>query len=295
MAAKPTGKVMGRGLDALLGNVKPVTEKVANRNGVSEIELSKIVPSKKQTRKSFNEEALQELADSIKSVGIVTPIKVIRIAPETYELVYGERRLRAAQKLGFEKIPAIVVEQSEIDDYKQLVMGVIENLQREGLDPIEIAQSYQRLIEEGKLTQEELGKKVGKNHATIANSLRLLKLSPEIQAALINGDISEGHAKVLLQLTDEKKRQEAFSEILSQGLSVRATEDLVRKMKEDKKSSPTKTKKTEQQKTIQTTIANKLNAKVALSITPKGSGKISISFKNADELNAIVDLLEKIK
>ena len=175
-------------------------------------------------------------------------------------------------------------------------MGLVENLQREDLDPIEIAQSYQRLIEEGGLTQEMLGKKVGKNHATIANSLRLLKLPPEIQTGLINGDISEGHAKVLLSLSDENQQKEVYSEIIDKGLSVRATEELVKRKKEATSSKSSKSHhKTQNQKEIQTKLEKKLNAKVSLNISSKGNGKISIAFKDANQMNAIVALLDKIQ
>ena len=179
------------------------------------------------------------------------------------------------------------------DDNKLLVLGLVENLQRENLDPIEVAQAYQRLIEEGGLTQEQLGKQVGKNHATIANSLRLLKLSPEIQVGLMNGDISEGHAKSILSLDDENKQKEIYTEIIAKGLSVRATEDLVRRLKDGKKPSK-KIAKSKEQKEIQEKISAKLNTKIALSVTERGSGKISIPFKNARELEAIVALFDKI-
>ncbi|MCQ2959912.1 MAG: ParB/RepB/Spo0J family partition protein [Bacteroidales bacterium] len=289
--AKSSG--LGKGLDALLGGAKtPVTTVVANRVGVTEIEISKITANPDQPRKTFNEEELQNLAESIKVLGIIQPITVREVGVGSYQIISGERRFRASQIVGLAKVPAYV---RKADDQQLLIMGLVENLQREDLDPIEIAQSYQRLLEEGKLTQEELGKKVGKNHATIANSLRLLKLSPEIQTGLINGDISEGHAKALLSLDDENKQKEIYSEIIDKGLSVRAAEELVRKLKENKGANKKSTTKSEEQKNIQTKIATKLNAKVSLNVTSKGNGKISIAFKDADELNAILALIEKIQ
>ncbi|MBR5433537.1 MAG: ParB/RepB/Spo0J family partition protein [Bacteroidales bacterium] len=292
MAAKPSG--LGKGLDALLGGANSqVKNVVANRAGVSEIALAKITPNPDQPRKTFDEVALQELADSIKELDVLQPITVREIGVNSYQIISGERRYRASKLAGKESIPAYV---RKADDQKLLIMGLVENLQREDLDPIEIAQSYQRLIEEGGLTQEMLGKKVGKNHATIANSLRLLKLPPEIQTGLINGDISEGHAKVLLSLSDENQQKEVYSEIIDKGLSVRATEELVKRKKEATSSKSSKSHhKTQNQKEIQTKLEKKLNAKVSLNISSKGNGKISIAFKDANQMNAIVALLDKIQ
>ncbi len=291
MAAKPSG--LGKGLDALLGGAKtPINTVIANREGVSEIDMAKITVNPDQPRKTFDEEKLQDLADSIKQLGLIQPITVMKKGVDSYQLVSGERRFRASQMAGLKKIPVYV--RPVDDDQMLLILGLVENLQREDLDPMEIAQSYQRLMEEGGLTQEQLGKKVGKNHATISNSLRLLKLPPEIQTGLINGDISEGHAKAILSLDDENKQKEVFTAIIAKSLSVRATEDLVKRIKENK-DKKVKKSKSEEQKIIQTKISEKLNkAKVSLNVTENGSGKISIAFKSSKELNAIVSLLEKL-
>ncbi|MCQ2607061.1 MAG: ParB/RepB/Spo0J family partition protein [Bacteroidales bacterium] len=285
-------KALGKGLDALLGGNKSVTQTVASRPGVSEIEISKIVANPNQPRKTFDEAALQDLADSIKALGIIQPISLreSETVVGSYEIIAGERRFRASQIAGLTKIPAYI---RKADDETTLIMALVENLQREGLDPIEIATTYQRLIEEGKLTQEEMGKKVGKNHATIANSLRLLKLPPEIQTGLINGVISEGHAKAILSLDDETKQRELYTEIVDKGLSVRAAEESARKMKDAKK--PTRTSKSLEQKEMQAKLSEKLNSKVSISITGKGSGKISIAFKNEQGMKDIIALLEKIQ
>lgn len=302
MATNKKGSVLGSNALSAVGAGKDIlfsksSNNVANRQGVTEIDIQKIAPSSKQTRKSFDEEALKQLAESIKSLGVISPISVLRKGIDSYELIYGERRLRASKIAGLEKIPAYI--RTDINDEKQLIIGVIENLQREDLDPIEIAQSYQRLIEEANLTQDELGKKIGKNRTTIANSLRLLKLPPEIQTALMNKDsnqsFTEGHAKALLSLDDENMQRDVFTTILDKGLSVRETEDLVRSLKEGKKAKK-KTSKSEEQKALQTKISKKFNnAKVALNVTAKGNGKISISFANADEMNAIIAQIEKIQ
>lgn len=294
MATKASG--LGKGLDALLGGANPsVKNTVANRAGVTEIDISKISPNPNQPRKSFDEFALQELADSIKVLDVIQPITVRETGVDSYQIISGERRYRASKLAGKTKIPAYV---RKANDEQMLVMGLVENLQRSDLDPIEIAQSYQRLIEEGKLTQEELGKKVGKNHATIANSLRLLKLPPEIQTGLINEDISEGHAKALLSLDSEDKQKELYSEIIDKGLSVRATEEAVRKIKDASNSKPkakTKNNLSSEQKAILKNLTTKLQKKVSLNISAKGDGKISIKFNNNEELNAIVSLLENIQ
>lgn len=293
MAAKPSG--LGKGLGALLGDGNsPIKNTIVNRAGVPEIDIAKITPNPDQPRKTFDEIALQDLANSIKEHGVIQPITIREVGVDSYQIISGERRFRASQLAGKTKIPAYI---RKADDQQLLVMGLVENLQREDLDPIEIAQSYQRLIEEGNLTQEELGEKVGKNHATIANSLRLLKLPPEIQTGLINGDISEGHAKALLSLTDENLQKEIYSEIIDKGLSVRATEELVKRKKEASKQGSKKGKpsKSTEQTAIQSKIESKLNTKVSLQVSSKGNGKITIPFKNSDELNVIVALLEKIQ
>lgn len=292
MAAKASG--LGKGLDALLGGQNtPVKNIVANRNGVSEIDIAKISPNPNQPRKTFEESALQNLSKSIQELGLIQPITVRKVGVDSYQIISGERRYRASQLAGITKIPVYI---KDVEDDQMLVLGLVENLQREDLDPIEIAQSYQRMIEEGNLTQDEVGKKVGKNHATIANSLRLLNLPPEIQTGLIERTISEGHAKAILSLDNESKQRDVYTEIIEKGLSVRATEDLVRKIKENKKNPKiSKSEKSNEQKAIQTKIADKLKAKVSLNVSEKGSGKISIAFKNSKELEALVAIFEKIQ
>lgn len=293
MAAKPSG--LGKGLGALLGDANsPIKNTIVNRAGVPEIDIVKITPNPDQPRKTFDEIALQDLANSIKEHGVIQPITIREVGVDSYQIISGERRFRASQLAGKTKIPAYI---RKADDQQLLVMGLVENLQREDLDPIEIAQSYQRLIEEGNLTQEELGEKVGKNHATIANSLRLLKLPPEIQTGLINGDISEGHVKALLSLSDENQQKEIYSEIIDKGLSVRATEELVKRKKESSKQGSKKgnSSKSNEQTEIQSKLESKLKTKVSLQVSSKGNGKITIPFKNSDEMNAIVALLEKIQ
>ena len=283
--------VLGKGVGALLDSSRsPLNKPVISHAGVSEIALDKITANPNQPRKTFDDEALQELAKSIEENGIISPITVREVGVESYQIISGERRFRASELAGLTQIPAYI---RKANDEQTLVMGLVENLQRENLDPIEIAQTYQRLIEEMDLTQEQVGSKVGKNHATIANSLRLLKLPPEIQNGLMNNSISEGHAKALLSLDSESKQRDVYTTILVKGLSVRATEDLVRRLKEKKTAS--KPSKSEEQKAIQTKLGEKLHSKVSVQITSKGTGKISIPFKDEKELKALVALIEKIK
>lgn len=284
---------IGKGLTELLGSNQrnPAESKVQHFNGVSEIEISHISANPEQPRKTFNDQALQELSESIKELGIIQPITVRKTGINAYQIISGERRFRASKIAGLEKIPAYV--RSE-NDQNTLLLGLVENLQREDLDPIEVAITFQRLLDECNLTQEQLGQKVGKNHATIANSLRLLKLPPEIQNGLANGDISEGHAKAILSISDESKQKELYTEIITKNLSVRNAEELARKYKEgqNKHTRPTKT---ERQKKLQTTLEDKLKTKVSINVTSKGTGKISIAFKNENELNTIVQLIEQIQ
>jgi len=288
-----TKPVLGKGIEAVLGGSKTAINNMT-RSGVAEINIATITANPDQPRKTFDNESLQELADSIKELGVITPITVRKTGVNAYQIISGERRFRASKLAQKETIPAYV--RDEVDDQKTLIMGLVENIQREDLDPIEIAITYQRLIEEGNLTQEQLGQKVGKSNTTIANSIRLLKLPPEIQVGLANGDISEGHAKVILSVSDEHKQKELYTEIIDKGLSVRALEELVHKIKEQKDSAKSASSKLNaEQKTLQEKIATKLNSKVSLSVTPKGNGKISIPFNNTDELNKIVALLDQIK
>ena len=288
-----TKQVLGKGIEAVLGGSKTTLNNM-NRLGVSEISIATITANPDQPRKTFNDASLQELADSIKEIGIITPITVRKMGVNSYQIISGERRFRASKLAEKDTIPAYV--RDEVDDQKTLIMGLVENIQREDLDPIEIAITYQRLIEEGNLTQEQLGQKVGKSNTTIANSIRLLKLPPEIQVGLANGDISEGHAKVILSVSDEQKQKELYTEIIDKGLSVRALEELVRKIKEQKDSAKTPSSKlNDEQKTLQEKIATKLQSKVSLSVTANGNGKISIPFGNIDELHKIVALLDQIK
>ena len=241
MAKKPA---LGKGLGALLGNefdgigqeVRYVSEKPHYNEGgnssdktetkaesslISEIPVSQIEPNPFQPRKEFDEEALSELADSIRTLGLIQPITVRRITPTKYQIISGERRYRACRMAGIASIPAYI---RETDDVGMLEMAIVENLQRENLDPIEIALSFRRLIEECRLTQEEMAERVGKKRASVTNYLRLLKLSASAQHALKIGKISVGHAKVLLGIEDENLQDKLCEETVTSDLSVRQLE-----------------------------------------------------------------------
>ena len=243
--AKATKKqALGRGLSALLkdpsNNIQFVTDKNADKvvGSIVELELSSIEVNPFQPRTSFNEESLRELASSIKELGVIQPITVRKMDFNKYQLVSGERRFRASKLIGLETIPSYI---RIANDQESLEMALVENIQRQDLDPIEIALSYQRLIEEIDVTQEELSDRVGKNRSTIANYLRLLKLDPIIQTGMRDGFISMGHGRALINVDDTEDQLEIYEKILSSKLSVRDTESLVRNYKSpEKKSAPEK-------------------------------------------------------
>ena len=248
---------LGKGLEALLGNelgdlkqgvryvsdtpygmeqVQTAEKEAGNVETpgqmISEIPVSQIEPNPFQPRKEFDEEALSELASSIKTLGLIQPITVRRINPTKFQIISGERRYRACRMAGVEKIPAYI---RETDDVGMLEMAIVENLQRENLDPIEIALSFRRLIEECRLTQEEMAERVGKKRASVTNYLRLLKLSASAQYALKTGKISVGHAKVLLGIEDEAMQDRLCEETIASDLSVRQLEQKVRKTGSEEK------------------------------------------------------------
>ena len=232
MANKNQNKGLGRGLDALLNNAGQNADirhdnPSSSLTAIKEIELSQISPNPFQPRSQFDRQSLQELADSIRQMGVIQPITVKKISVGRYQIISGERRFRATGLAGLKTIPAYV---KDVSEDSMLEMALVENIQREDLDAIDIAISFQRLIEECHLTQEALSPRVGKNRATIANYLRLLKLPPEIQLAIKNGAITMGHAKAILGLSSDLAQKNLTDRIMQEGLSVRETEALVQKM-----------------------------------------------------------------
>lgn len=298
--AKATKKqALGRGLSALLkdpsNDIKSIGDKNANKviGNIVELELGTIEMNPFQPRSSFNEETLRELASSIRELGVIQPITVRKLAFDKYQLVTGERRFRASKMIGLKTIPSYI---RITNDQGLLEMALVENIQRQDLDPIEIALSYQRLIEEIQVTQEELSDRVGKNRSTIANYLRLLKLDPIVQTGMRDGFISMGHGKALINIENTGNQLDIYEKILSKSLSVRETEALVRKFK-----SPQK-KLTPLQNTLPR-FANKgsrelstfLDTTVTIKANRVGKGKMVVPFKNKEDFQRILNLIKSEK
>ena len=239
-------QALGRGLSALLkdpeNDIKSVEDKNVDKvvGNILEVDIDAIEINPFQPRTNFNEEALQELASSIKELGVIQPITVRKLDFNKYQLISGERRLRASKLVGMTTIPAYI---RIANDNESLVMALVENIQRHDLDPIEIALSYQRLIEEIQLTQEQMSERVGKKRSTITNYLRLLKLDPIIQTGIRDGFISMGHGRAMINIEDQEVQTDIYQKIVSQNLSVRDTEALVKKYQDGLKPAAAKTKK----------------------------------------------------
>ena len=291
---------LGRGLSALLNdseNVQPnknnasLGSEVGNLGSVNEIKLSEIEVNPFQPRTDFDEQALLELADSIKLQGLIQPITVRRVNAHSYQLISGERRLRASKLAGLTQVPAYV---RTANDQQMLEMALIENIQRENLNAIEVALSFQRMIEECSLKQEELGERVSKNRSTVTNYLRLLKLPPSIQASIRDGQLSMGHAKALITIDDPSKQIYIHQHIINQGLSVRKTEEMVRDLqkpsvkKEGKQPEPISF----QIQKIQDDLASKFSTRVKLKMGNQGQGTIEIPFLSENDLNRILEMLD---
>lgn len=289
MAAKK--KALGRGLGALIEDSEKVLE---NDDNISEINISYIDVNPFQPRTQFDEEALSELSNSIKKLGIIQPITVRKINNKKYQLITGERRLRASKLAGLTQIPAYV---RTADDQAMLELALVENIQREDLDAIEVAISYQRLIEECKLTQEVLSDRVGKKRSTITNYLRLLKLPAEIQLGIRSKYISMGHARALVNIEDAKSQLDIFKKIIEQGLSVRKVEDLVRELSNHNNNNDNSDKSVnnnEEYVQLQKQLSNFFNTHVDFKRNLKGKGKIIIPFKTDEELERIVGIFDKL-
>ena len=285
---------LGRGLDALISTEAVRT---SGSSSIGEIEIGKIFANPNQPRRDFNEEALQELADSIKELGVIQPITLRKMEDGTYQIIAGERRFRASQLAGKTTIPAYIL---KADDEDTMEMALIENIQREDLNALEIALAYQQLIEQHNLSQEQLSKRIGKGRATIANFLRLLKLPAAIQVALKEKRIDMGHAKALLSLTSHSDQINLFHEIESNSYSVREVEEMVRRMKDGEEQKPAAQKKVADKKQdaayhqLKKQLTNFFQTPVQMTCTAKGSGKISIKFRNEQELERIITIFDKL-
>lgn len=289
---KKFGTALGRGLDALISTEEVHTE---GSSTINEIEVSLIERNPNQPRHEFDEEALQELADSIAEIGIIQPITLREMENGRYQIIAGERRWRASQRAGLATVPAYIRTAS---DENVMEMALIENIQRQDLNSIEIALAYQHLIDEYDLTQEKLSERVGKKRATVANYLRLLKLPAPVQVAIQNHKIDTGHARALLGLEDPKQQVRLFNEILSKGYSVRQVEDAVKKvnsgedLKGSLKAAPKAKELSEEFSNLRDSFAQYLGSNVKIACSAKGSGRVTFDFKNADDLRRILSLLK---
>ena len=289
--AKATKKqALGRGLSALLkdtsSNVKNNDDVVGN---IIEVALETIQVNPYQPRTYFDEDSLSELATSIRELGVIQPITVRKLG-DTYQLVSGERRFRASKLIGNKTIPAYI---RTANDQEMLEMALVENIQRKNLDPIEIALSYQRLIDEIQLTQENLSVRVGKKRSTVANYLRLLKLDPILQTGMRDGFISMGHGRALINVSDSNDQLSIYKKILKDKLSVRQTEELVKNLKGNTSQSKSVNKKLPKYIKESILSINKyLDQKIDITINSKGKGKISIPFHSKEDFERIKNLLK---
>jgi ParB family chromosome partitioning protein len=293
---KKTG--LGRGLRALLddsdlpeNNRQQVSNESSSLGSISSVKISQVQVNPFQPRTDFDPEALHELAESIKLQGLIQPITVRQSGQNSYQLISGERRLRASKMAGLTEIPAYV---RTANDQQMLEMALIENIQRENLNAIEVALSFQRMIDECNLKQEQLGERVSKNRSTVTNYLRLLKLPPAIQASIRDKEISMGHARALISVEDVDKQLYLFQEIINRGLSVRKVEELVRQLQNiGKGRKPVKSSGMSfQYMKIQDDLASKFSTKVKLKLDEKGKGSIEIGFMSDDDLNRILEMLD---
>lgn len=291
--AKATKKqVLGRGLSSILKDSKNDSELISNKkiNSTLEIEISKISLNPFQPRSTFDKEKLNELIISIKNIGLIQPITVKKVSKNKFQLISGERRLRAFKQLNIKNIPSYV---RNANDSQSLEMALVENIHRQDLDSIEIAISYKRLIEEINLTQEELSTKIGKKRSTIANYLRLLKLNPIIQSGIKDGFITMGHGRAMINIEDEKQQLNIYEKIISKNLSVRNTEKIIQSLKKgiitnevDKLTISSSIKKEILK------VEKKLGTKIKVSINKNENGKIIIPFSSKKDffrINKIIN------
>lgn len=292
-------QALGKGIRALLNTIdeelQTTKEGVPAASGqnagtITRIPVDQISVNPKQPRLDFDEKALEQLAESIRLHDIIQPITVTRLSPTSYQLVSGERRLRASQKAGLKDIPAYI---RSGDDQEILEMALLENLQREDLNAIEIAYSYQRLMEECDLTQEQVAERMKKERSTVANYLRLLRLPPDIQKAVRDGQISMGHARAILGLEQVDQQLYVFRETLEKELSVRQVEQLVKNMLEEKqavqKQAPSKVQLPPAYKRIEDNMASHFSTKVKLDRKKNGKGAVTIEFYSDEDLERIMD------
>ena len=295
MAKKNKKQALGRGLSALLDDpqneINSINEISADKvtGNIIDLDLKQIEINPFQPRTNFNEESVLELAESIKTLGIIQPITVRKLDNNKYQLVSGERRLRAARSIKLKTIPTYV---RIANDQEILEMALVENIQRRDLDPIEIALSYNRLVEEINLTQKQLSQRVGKKRSTVANYMRLLKLDPIIQSGIRDGFLSMGHGRALINIEQQEEQLKIYEKIISKGLSVRNTEELVKKLNLGKETKKKYAKISKVHTDAENELKKYLNSSVFVKVNKKGKGSIIIPFGSNKSLN---DLIKRIK
>lgn len=297
MAVHKKYPALGRGLDALID-----TEEVRTNgsSSINEVPIDSIEANPNQPRREFDPVALEELAESIRQIGIIQPITLRKMDDGTYQIIAGERRWRASQMAGLKAIPAYI---RTADDENMMQMALVENIQREDLNAIEIALAYQNLMEQYDLTQDKLSEKVGKNRATIANYLRLLKLPAQVQVALQKREVDQGHARALLGLDKPSLQVKLFGEIKEKGYSVRQVEEMVKALNNGETlksgrhtlSSKGGKRLPEEYKMLRTRLSDFFNTKVEMSCSAQGKGKISIPFSTEEELERIIGIFDRMK
>jgi ParB family chromosome partitioning protein len=283
----------GRGLDALIDTHSEV--KTEGSSNLNEIEIAQIEPNPNQPRREFDQEALQELANSIRELGIIQPITLRKVNGQKYQIIAGERRWRASQLAGLTKIPAYIV---SVEDQNAMEMALVENIQREDLNAIEIALAYQHLADTSGMTQAKISERVGKSRAAVTNYMRLLKLPAQVQIALKNHEIEMGHARALLAIESPSQQIKLFKEVQQHQYSVRKVEELVQTLKGGEDIATAKTKIAakdrlpEEFNVLRNRLAQFFQAKVQMTCSPKGKGKISIQFENEEQLERIMNALD---
>lgn len=296
MPAHKKFPALGRGLDALISTDDELH--TGGSSSINEVPVEKIKANPNQPRREFSETSLEELAESIRQIGIIQPITLRQMEDGTYQIIAGERRWRASQMAGLNSVPAYV---RTADDEKTMQMALVENIQREDLNAIEIALAYQNLIEQYHLTQDKLSEKIGKNRATIANYLRLLKLPAQVQMALRNKEVDQGHARALLGLDKPTLQVKLFNEIKEKGYSVRQVEDMVKALnngetvKSGRHTMKAKNRLPEEYNELKNRLAEVFRTKVEMTCSQKGKGKIILSFTNEEELEHLISLFDRMK
>ena len=283
---------LGRGLDSLISMDNVQT---SGSSAINEIELSQISPNPEQPRAWFDEDTLDELASSIRELGIIQPLTLRKLGGEQYQIISGERRYRAAKKAGLTSVPAYI---RTANDSELTEMALIENIQREDLNAIEVALTFKKLIDQYSLTQEQLSARIGKKRATIANFLRLLKLPAEVQLGLRDRRVDMGHARALLAVDNPKLQLRLYNEILKRGLSVRQVEELAKEYNEADAEAPRRAPSTsisKEYEILKNHLSSAFQTKVQFSCDKQGKGKIAFPFKNEEELARLITIFDRVK